>query len=947
MQELNVTCEEIVFRRLTTLELESLPRLNSFSSSHQCFFKFPLLTRVVIRQCPRMKTFCERGTSTPMLRRVIKDGKDKEWCLESDLNGIIKKIYGIRLHSITLKHLVLSLYPELRDLWYNPVENKMFSNLKSLVVKNCDFLSRVLIPSNLLRALRILEEIQVRECDSLEAVFEFKTPNEGEMAEKEVIHLRKISISNLPKLQYIWKQGCQEIESFGDSKEVQAERCKMSKAPTDGGKREEDEVGIPCQRPLFSVAKVDLPNLEAIAMKDMQNLKAIWDPILSPNSMGSFKSLEVNNCEKLENIFPAYMRKGYTSLETLTVRSCNSVQEIFQLGDVSDLISEEEKTQLKEMTLLQLPQLKHIWSRDPQSSLQISSLQSICVGQCRVLEYLIPFSIALGLPKLERIIIKRAGNMKNIVSKKEGPSDSPARFEFKQLNSLKLWNLQDLEGFCTENHTLVCSSLKTLSVHNCMKLKLFKTQCQEGVSDNNLQVSMQPLLALEEMCNIEDAQATFLYWILQNITTLEWLVIRSNSSKVIFQDEIPGDEKGQKDIKAKIKKLTLNDLDELRHICKEGFQLNPILEALEYLHVSCCSNLKLLVPSSVTFNRLAYLQVQNCNGLNDVITASTARSLVKLTTLKIRACNSVEQIVAQEGGESTNKEIAFDSLEVLELESLPRLKMFCSSSCYLKLPLLEKLVIRQCARMKSFSASDTSAPLLQEILTDDQDEQWFCEGDLDGTVKNIFQHMVAFRSLERLELFQYPEFTEMSNPTSTYSIGEELEVTECDSLEAVFDIKEVDDKVVKVDRCQQLTNLFSVSLCQGLRQLEELNIESCDGVEEIVANEEGLEELTFDFPRLTLLRLIRLTKLIVFYPKRYTLECPSLKILNVYRCKELQIFSFGHLNSQQHGVGDLELQNQQAWFHIEKQRFKYVAVLLKHFFHLKKLGIAALKSPPK
>ncbi|XP_054781966.1 probable disease resistance protein At1g61190 [Prosopis cineraria] len=207
-------------------------------------------------------------------------------------------------------------------------------------------------------------------------------------------------------------------------------------------------------------------------------------------------------------------------------------------------------------------------------------------------------------------------------------------------------------------------------------------------------------------------------------------------------------------------------------VAEEGFQSDPVLDAREYLDVDACSNLILLVPSSVTFNRLTYLEVQNCNRLIDVIAPSTARNLAKLTTLKIRACNLVEQIVAQERGEIQNNEIAFNSLEVLELESLPNLKMFCSSSFSLKLPLLEELVIKQCPRMKSFSTKDTSAPLVQQILADDQDGQWFCEGDLNGTVKMIFQQMVAFHNLERLEISQYPEVIEMSNPASAYSIGQ-------------------------------------------------------------------------------------------------------------------------------------------------------------------------------
>ncbi|KAI9112312.1 hypothetical protein K1719_016835 [Acacia pycnantha] len=124
-------------------------------------------------------------------------------------------------------------------------------------------------------------------------------------------------------------------------------------------------------------------------------------------------------------------------------------------------------------------------------------------------------------------------------------------------------------------------------------------------------------------------------------------------------------------------------------------------------------------------------------------------------------------------------------------------------------------------------------------------------------------------------------------------------------------------QIVNVDECPNLKYVFSSSPCQDLRRLEVLHIKFC-GVEKIVANEEALEELKFHFPLLRVLRLINLRQLNDFYPKRYTLECPSLKKLNVSRCEALQIFAFEHLDSYhlKGGCGDLPIQ--QTLFHIEK-----------------------------
>ncbi|XP_028780989.1 uncharacterized protein LOC114737240 [Neltuma alba] len=330
------------------------------------------------------------------------------------------------------------------------------------------------------------------------------------------------------------------------------------------------------------------------------------------------------------------MNGVFAALQTLKVKDCNSVQEIFQLG-AKEMFSGDDKTRLKNITLLRLPKLKQIWSTDCQPSLHFKSLQVVRVEDCGDLDYLFPFSIAKHLPQLEAITIKSAEKMKEIVSKREEPLDHLVKFEFNQLTSIVLWNLHDLQEFCAGNHSLSCSSLKELEVYYCKKLKLFKTQgtrSQGSLSHGNLCVStQQPLFTLEEVIDnleslglnnedasmvfqsqvprnqlpklnflrlyeLDDAQATFPYWFLRNISSLEWLFIQDYSFKVIFPEERPRDENGEIEIKTQIKKLTLYKLNELQHICREGCQLDPVLDVLEYLDVDKCSNLKHLVPSS-------------------------------------------------------------------------------------------------------------------------------------------------------------------------------------------------------------------------------------------------------------------------------------------------------------------------------------------------------------
>ncbi|XP_054779858.1 uncharacterized protein LOC129287661 [Prosopis cineraria] len=383
--------------------------------------------------------------------------------------------------------------------------------------------------------------------------------------------------------------------------------------------------------------------------------------------------------------------------------------------------------------------------------------------------------------------------MKEIVSAKARPLDCPPKFEFNHMSSLVLWNLTELQGFFTGNHSLACPSLKQLDVRGCFKWELFMKQGtgHEGrVLHSNLQVSMQKspfpleevirnleMLALNyedasmilqgqfswenfsklislNLTHFEDEKATFPYWFVENITTLQTLLVEHSSFKEMFQHD------RQNEIQTRIKELTLNQLHELQHICKEGFPMDPILEILDFLCVDGCSKLKHLVPSSVTFSHLTYLVVQNCGGLVHFFTSSTARSLARLTTMKIRNCYSLEKVVAEER-EELEDEINFSSLEILELQFLPMLKMFCSSICVLNLPLLKEVVVKQCRRMNIFSVTTTITPKLRQILSKEEDENIYWEGDLNRTVKKMFLDMVAFRSFTYLWLSEYPELREL------------------------------------------------------------------------------------------------------------------------------------------------------------------------------------------
>ncbi|WJX17436.1 hypothetical protein P8452_07354 [Trifolium repens] len=750
-------------------------------------------------------------------------------------------------------------------------------------------------------------------------------------------NLTSLIVDNCGGLKYLFSSTV--VGSFKNLKHLEISNCAMMEEiiAKEGGNSASEEVQF-CK-------------LEKIILKDMHNLKTIWH-----RQFETLKMLQVNNCNKIVVVFPSSMQKTYNKLEMLEVTNCGLVEEIFELS-FNGSSSVEDTTHLKEVTIDGLDKLKKIWSEDPQGILGFQNLINVQLNNCASLEYLLPLSVATRCSHVKELHLNECVNMKEIVEEeKESSSVSAAPiFEFNQLNTLLLKNLIRLKGFFAKKHTLACPSLKIIDVIHCPKLTLYRTIStrSSNIQDDKLSVStLQPVFVVEEVIpNLEKLRInhkeanmimqaqnssgqftkmtflclygyvdedTFPYWFLQNVRGLEKLVIEQSCFKKIFQDEGRMSEKTH----TQIKELTLNSLPNLEHICDEGFRIDPVLEFLECLRVDSCPSLINLLPSSITFTHLLSLVIKDCNGLTKLITSSTAQSLVKLTILKIKACNSLEEIILGE----ENVHITFISLQVLMLECLPSLNQFCSSKCFFKFPLLEYVIVRECPRMKVFSEGYLSTPNLRKVNIAENDEQWFWKGNLNDTIKNMFEDKVAFGKFKYLALSDYPEMKDLwygqldnqnvfcnlkhlvvnrcdflshvlfpSNVMQVLYGLEELEVTDCDSLEAVFDVKD-------------------------LENLEMLEIKSC-GVEQIVAMEEGSIEHSFNFPQLNKLELGHLTNLTSFYHGKHSLDCPSLKVLDVYGCafNHLDLFSIEKLSRNLeeltiNGTDLLEILNQENIF---------------------------------
>ncbi|WVZ17281.1 hypothetical protein V8G54_010263 [Vigna mungo] len=216
------------------------------------------------------------------------------------------------------------------------------------------------------------------------------------------------------------------------------------------------------------------PNLEEIHLTKMNMLTDIWQTKVSVDSFSSLISVKIEECNKLDKIFPSHMRGWFESLDNLKVYLCNSVEVIFEINNSQEI---DEfggiDTNLQVIILEDLPKLKQLWSTDPNGILNFKKLRTIEVNSCDELKNLFPVSVAKDIPKLEHMSVLYCFEMEEIVASQDELEANKDLLVFPELTSVRLHRLPDLKYFYKKKYPIKCPKLKELSVTECEKLKAF------------------------------------------------------------------------------------------------------------------------------------------------------------------------------------------------------------------------------------------------------------------------------------------------------------------------------------------------------------------------------------------------------------------------------------------------------------------------------------------
>ncbi|XVF42835.1 hypothetical protein PTKIN_Ptkin01aG0397200 [Pterospermum kingtungense] len=613
--------------------------------------------------------------------------------------------------------------------------------------------------------LEQLKSLEIVDCNSIQLIIsteETLTKEDGKRAVISFPRLNSVKLKGLEKLisffheDYIVEfqslttlkiKHCPELKGFITSKTLGKDIATSSST---------DEV-------LFN-EKVAFPSLEKITISHLRNVKSIWHNQLHQDSFCNLKMLKVEYCDGLLNVFSSSL---LGRLEILTVTDCASLEQVFELQGSNIVETCVLAVQLREMCLLCLPKLKHVWSKDPQGKYTFQNLRVVKVCECLSLKSLFPFSIAKGLLYLESLDVERCG-VKEIVSEKisEGLQQDIC-FEFSQLSFLELWMLPELKCFYPGVHTTAWPVLKKFKTYGCKKIKIFgneKSEIQPPVflvetvipqlhevffSSDDIAMICDGQQAGDIFVHIKslgitsylDESIVFPFCFLQKFHNLQMLeVVGCNFKELSPYEDDAGEEEGMIWTLPKIKKLKLNGCYKITQLWKQDSRMDHICASLKTLQVWHCDSLINLASASSSFQYLTYLDVWDCKEMSELIVSSKAQSLGCLIKMSIRECEMMTEIVASEGPDEATYEIIFGELKYLLLDGLQNLKSFCSGNHTFKFPSLEGVGVCKCPRLKSFCEGALFTPKLQRVYLSETDAfkgHW--EGDLNATIEQLHE----------------------------------------------------------------------------------------------------------------------------------------------------------------------------------------------------------------
>ncbi|XP_028782838.1 uncharacterized protein LOC114738941 [Neltuma alba] len=761
--------DDITFDKLKTLSLVSLQSLRCFCSGDSTL-NFPCLELVTVHECPQMRVFSYGAiNAAENLKISTAPTKCTNFPLQhcgSDLNASMKLLFTSQLAQYTrgAQYLWLEYHPELEEMWHGvmTVPDGGFRKLKTLIVDDCPFLSHYVIPCHLLGLLNNLEDLEVRNCDFIKAIFEV-----GSLSTTLSFSLKSMILEELSNLEQVWSEDPQEILNFQSLQHVYVQECRSLKrlfpASMSQGKLGSLEIlEVGCCEGLFEIVAseeiasteeatrnlVIFPSLIELKLRVLPELKCIYSG-LNNVEWPKLKKLDVYHCDQL-TIFPSKGRghvpidvevivsfeKDFPNLEKLSLSKAEIMNISWQGKCEANFIHQRvkflvlqcfhedsvefpvcelfQKTSLPNLEKLQVAcsTFKEIFSSqrpdlDPDNDILFPHLKGLELTRLRYLESigLKQLWVAPILENLETLEVEDCPCLRNLV---------PSVVSFSKLRELHVDYCDGLVSLFTLSTARSLVLLEELFIESCASVQEIVSKEGDGSDEDDITFSKLKTLTLVSLPRLGcfySGDYTLNFPCLEHFTFEECPKMRIFSKRLQVSTRVilstcfnfqPNDE-FTSDLNASIKSFFASQLAQyIRGVQHLGLEYHLELEDIWHGVMQ--------VPNG-GFSKLKTLTVAGCKFLSHyVIPCHLLGFLSNLEDLRVQDCDSIKAIF---GLGPLSTPLSFQ-LKRMTLEELPNLEQVWNEDPQeiLSFQALQHVHVHGCKKLKSlFPASMTQCKL--------------------------------------------------------------------------------------------------------------------------------------------------------------------------------------------------------------------------------------------
>ncbi|XP_031397292.1 uncharacterized protein LOC116208161 [Punica granatum] len=328
---------EFVFPRATKLELSDLPQLKSFYPG-KYISRWPSLRELMIFKSNKVEIFAFDSKKSRAITRTGNQAEQPLFLVDKGTFSIGETLH--MQHNDNMKQIIWSGRNHPKLTCFSSGVHFHFTNLTALKVENCRSLKNILNP-NMVSELPWLATLEIRDCAMLEAVIvgEKKARRRNIRLGK----LRYITLESLPKLVSFCPRGC--LFECPSLKGMTLKNCpemrtftsphlkeKALNAMGENSKESYSSSGdIDIRREPFFSEKVSFPQLEKLRISGMKNLRTIWRGQITRDCFSELQNITVEGCDSLVTIFPPCMVCALWKLERLNLKSCSSLEVIYDM----------------------------------------------------------------------------------------------------------------------------------------------------------------------------------------------------------------------------------------------------------------------------------------------------------------------------------------------------------------------------------------------------------------------------------------------------------------------------------------------------------------------------------------------------------------------------------------------------------------------------------------